>query len=84
VSEKRFLPALVLVAGNNSSRASTWLNVEFPVKMVSYAPLDAEETGVVGMMLWGLGFDNTTSLYVVSGKIYHSKNIWLPSFNEKR
>jgi hypothetical protein len=48
VSEKSFLLVLVLAAGNNSSRASTWLDVKFAVKMASYAPLDAEDTGAAG------------------------------------
>ncbi|PAN16224.1 hypothetical protein PAHAL_3G045600 [Panicum hallii] len=32
----------------------------------------------VGMMLRGMGFDNTTSLYVASGKIYHSEKYMTP------
>jgi hypothetical protein len=40
------LPSLLLVVGNNSSRAATWLDVKFPVKMASYARLDVDEVGV--------------------------------------
>ena len=40
------LPALLLVVGNNSSRAATWLVIKFPVKMALYARLDADEVGV--------------------------------------
>ena len=40
------LPALLLVVGNNSSRAATWLDIKFPMKMASYARLDADEVGV--------------------------------------
>lgn len=32
----------------------------------------------VGMMLRGMGFDNTTSLYVASGKIYNSEKYMAP------
>lgn len=32
----------------------------------------------VGMMLMGMGFDNTTSLYVASGKIYNSEKYMAP------
>ncbi|XP_062181879.1 O-fucosyltransferase 9-like isoform X2 [Phragmites australis] len=32
----------------------------------------------VGMMLRGMGFDNTTSLYVASGKIYNTKKFMTP------
>ncbi|KAL6642329.1 hypothetical protein ACP70R_020510 [Stipagrostis hirtigluma subsp. patula] len=32
----------------------------------------------VGMMLRGMGFDNTTSLYVASGKIYNSERYMAP------
>ncbi|KAM0867862.1 hypothetical protein ACQ4PT_041684 [Festuca glaucescens] len=32
----------------------------------------------VGMMLRGMGFDNTTSLYVASGKIYNSEKYMTP------
>ena len=41
------LPALLLVAGNNSSKAATRLGVKFLANMASYSPLDAEETGAV-------------------------------------
>jgi len=40
------LKTLLLVARNNSSKASTWLDVKFSVKMVSYARLDMDEVGV--------------------------------------
>jgi hypothetical protein len=40
------LPSLLLVDGNNSFKAATWLDVKFPVKIVSYARLDADEVGV--------------------------------------
>jgi hypothetical protein len=43
-----FLPALLLVAGNSSSKAATWLDVKFLANMASYAPLDADETGPTG------------------------------------
>ncbi len=32
----------------------------------------------VGMMLRGMGFDNTTSLYVASGKIYNAEKYMAP------
>ena len=32
----------------------------------------------VGMMLRGMGFDDTTSLYVASGKIYNSEKYMAP------
>ncbi|XP_030443090.1 O-fucosyltransferase 10-like [Syzygium oleosum] len=32
----------------------------------------------VGMMLRGMGFDNTTSLYLASGKIYHAERYLTP------
>ena len=32
----------------------------------------------VGMMLHGMGFDNTTSLYVASGKIYNAEKYMTP------
>jgi hypothetical protein len=32
----------------------------------------------VGMMLRGMGFDNTTSLYVASGKIYNADKYMAP------
>jgi hypothetical protein len=40
------LPALLLVVGNNSSRAATWLDVKFLMKMASYARLDTDEVGI--------------------------------------
>jgi aromatic ring hydroxylase len=32
----------------------------------------------VGMMLRGMGFDNTTSLYIASGKIYNPEKYMTP------
>jgi hypothetical protein len=32
----------------------------------------------VGMMLRGMGFDNTTSLYIASGKIYTAEKYMTP------
>jgi len=40
------LLALLLATKNNSSKAITWLDVKFSVKMASYALLDADEVGV--------------------------------------
>jgi hypothetical protein len=50
----------VLAAGNNSSRALTWLDVKFPVKMASYAPLHAEDTGAADDAMPILCMSNTS------------------------
>uniref|UniRef100_A0A0E0BFZ7 O-fucosyltransferase family protein n=1 Tax=Oryza glumipatula TaxID=40148 RepID=A0A0E0BFZ7_9ORYZ len=43
--------------------------------LAQYAVLDVI---YVGMMLKGMGFDNTTSLYVASGKIYNAEKYMTP------
>lgn len=35
-------------------------------------------TTQVGMMLRGMGFDNNTSIYLASGKIYHAERYLAP------
>ncbi|KAL6870856.1 hypothetical protein ACP4OV_014704 [Aristida adscensionis] len=41
-------------------------------------PLTPLEVVMVGMMLRGMGFDNSTSLYVASGKIYNAEKYMTP------
>jgi hypothetical protein len=54
-----------LVAGNNTSKAATWFDVKFLTNMVSYAPLDTDETGAAGGAMPIFFMRSTSSRLVV-------------------
>ena len=85
-----FVPALLLVVGNNSSRAAAWLNIKFPVNIVSYAHLDVDETVVTGGMILiffmsstssRLEVDMCTGCWATIHLLLIGRGVlWLPSF----